>query len=236
MPISLVTCNMQGGGGADTSKNSLLDNWMQAGVNVICLQEATNPLGRFEFSRNDGEIGLYKSPPPLRSGLREQNQYTCYYYQFGSGNSRCSLATYVLNGSTTSGDFGIIITPPDPTTGNERRPLIWVKIPISTPIPSSLYIGNVHLTSGDPATAKSQFDNFKIGMSSKVPYVIAGDFNMPLPYIQANFPDHINFRHPPVATHQSGNILDYVYSIETVPIGYSTGYPSDHRYLSCTLG
>lgn len=220
---------MQGGSGRDTAKNDVLYYFMDHGYDIICLQEATNHLNSFSLHTNGHHgIDIYHQLPSEGGRHPSSNQYTCYFYRWGTGNDRCSLATYVKNGNIGNTDYGIV------EYYGKGRPMLWVRVNIDF---SLVHIGNIHLPSGKVNVANEFFTYFRNHMySMSRPFVIAGDFNMDLPYIQANFIDHNYFHHPGIPTQQSGNTLDYVYSTEPVSVdGHSDAFHSDHRYLKCTI-
>lgn len=226
--MKIATWNMQGGSLPNNDvKQTVLLGMFNRDIEVVCLQEMTEPLPifRFRYTSADG-VEVYTMNSPNSGRVSNAVLYNCYYFQWShSGNKRCSLAIYAMPHVSA---YGAIL---DASPGN--RPMLWVKI-------GDTFIGNVHLPSGHSPSAEASFRHFQSKMAGMAPpghrYAIAGDFNMPLDYIKGHFPDESNFHNPQVATHQSGNTLDYIYSREYVDgMSYTLGYYSDHRPFECTI-
>ena len=227
MTMRIATWNMQGGSLLDDDvKRTLLMDMFKRGIDVVCLQEMTEPLPRFRVQGvgTDG-VRVHTMDPPVSNRRKREPLYTCYYFEWShGGNKRCSLAIYAMSSVAAFGAESDISL--------SNRPMLWVRI-------GNTFIGNVHLPSGYPPTAEASFAHFKSVMNG-IPaghrYVIAGDFNMPFNYIEKRFLDENNFHNPQVATHQGGNTLDYVYFQGDVgDIRYTPGYYSDHRAFECMI-
>lgn len=213
---------MRGGGFAGgIDKSGLLGQLFGKAYEVICIQEATEPLPSFDV-RTLTPSGIWVCRQPAHTGITirpASNYYTCYFYRWGT-NPRCSLAIYTHVPVT---GFGAIhsVTP-------GLRPMIYIRI-------GTNYIGNVHLPSRTDAFAASIFNEFRTGMnimSYPGGYVIAGDFNMCRPYIDDHFPDWKDFHSITELTHQGGNIIDYIYYAGAMGTVISPpGFTSDHRII-----
>jgi exonuclease III len=218
----------------------MLRGFFTKGYDVICIQEATEQLP--SFSKFEGEsdgITVYKytgSPDSASGRLRtdsSSHEYTCYVYKWGA-NPRCSLAIYVKNGWTTANrHYGVIKSTIDPSL----RPMLWIKVPATNYI-----ICNVHLPSGKPGFAYSNFCNLREQLGSNfISYVIVGDFNIDAGELHEKCkkadddPNH--FHATKAHTHQGGRTLDYVYYKEgSVSFEGCTGTsPSDHSPIIITL-
>lgn len=248
--MTVVIWNMQGGGFATgTNKSTILNNFFTKGGgyhDVICIQEATEPLPSFNktVGEQDG-ICVFKTTPP-QPGQRcsprfptDDNtpgihNYTCYYYKWGDKNARCSLATYVKNGLYNFGvDCGII----QPTFGDTVRPTLWIKVPTA-----DITVANIHLPSGNPVLALKTFQNIREEVKKLSPrrYAVLGDFNIHVTDLEKH-QDAKYFQAIVGSTQQSGNTLDYVY-YENGPVSFagpdkttSSRVPSDHQYLIITF-
>lgn len=227
MTMRIATWNMQGGSLSDNDvKRTVLMDMFNRGIDVVCLQEMTEPLPSFRlrFVGPDG-VRVHTMDPPVSDRLGIKILYTCYYFEWShGGNKRCSLAIYAMPHVAAYGAVSDI--------SPSNRPMLWVKI-------GNTFIGNVHLPSGYSPTAETSFVNFQSvmnGIPAGYRYVIAGDFNMPFNYIEEHFLDEYNFHNPQVATHQGGNTLDYVYFQGDVgDMSYIHGYHSDHRSFECMI-
>jgi endonuclease/exonuclease/phosphatase family metal-dependent hydrolase len=231
--MKVVTWNMQGGGHATgTNKIEVLYGFFEKGYDVICLQEASESLSSFSVpvtapvTAPDG-VKVYTQAlphsPRLQAAPHGANKYTCYYYEWGAGNSRCSLATYVK--TVICSNHGVIF----PSSLARQRPMLWVQI-----LMSGVYfiIGNVHLPSGNSSCALKVFSylNCKIALKG-IPYMIIGDFNIPVTELVGRS-DANYFQTVPVPTQKSGETLDYCYYNGSVgEVKYSLDFPSDHRFL-----
>lgn len=227
--INVATWNMQGGGGADTAKNAIVQQLFNGRFDAICIQEVTNPLGSFslrEMRPNGVEIAY--PPPPARTS-HALNNYFCYYKRWGV-NPRCSLAIYT---KAYTHDCGAISLPAD-LGGSGQRPMLWVKVA------PHYYVACIHLSQDAHGTMWSRFLHFRGELSLPGTHVIAGDFNLPPDYIEthhaAELP-HFAFTSANVTTQQNGLRLDYVYSDAPMVtnLRYSQAFHSDHRYLTFTV-
>ncbi|KAA3691828.1 endonuclease/exonuclease/phosphatase family protein [Bacteroides salyersiae] len=227
--IRVVTWNMQGGGGADTVKNSILESFFNNGYNVICLQEVTNPLGSFR-TRTLGhhDVVIASPPPPVRGRVHPRDNYVCYYRRWGF-NPRCSLAIYTRG---TSLDYGVITLPPA-LGGGGQRPMLWVRVA------PNYYVASIHLSQAAHGTMWNRFDHFRSALAPLMPgvtRVIAGDYNLSPEDLTDGHPGeiaHFTFTPVGVKTHQRGGRLDYVYSNALVTNLFpSPEFHSDHCYLT----
>ncbi len=227
--MEIATWNMQGGGGADTAKNSIVEQFFTAGYDAICLQEVTNPLSSFSIQTlgHDGVV-IASPPPPARGKVHLRNNYVCYYRQWGT-NPRCSLAIYTRVPSLAYG----VIPLPAPLGGIGQRPMLWVRVA------PHYYVASIHLSHAAPGTMWNRFDHFRnelLTVTGPGTHVIAGDYNLSPEELTAGHPGGVapfTFTPPGVPTHQGGGRLDYVYSDTLVTdLNHSTGFHSDHRYLT----
>lgn len=230
--INVATWNMQGGGGKDTVKNAIVQQFFNDGFDVICLQEVTNPLGSFTL-REMGHHGIeiaYPLPPAGRP--HALNSYVCFYKAWGI-NPRCSLAIYTRGPASTYG----VISLPAHLGGAGQRPMLWVRVA------PHYYVASIHLSQDAHGTMWDRFEHFKNELAALLPpgtHVIAGDYNLPPEYIVthhvAELP-HFTFTPAHVFTQQNGLRLDYVYSDAPMVtnLQYSSAFHSDHRYLTFTV-
>lgn len=226
--INVATWNMQGGGGTDTAKNAIVQQFFNDGFDAICLQEVTNPLESFSLrdTRHDGVEIAY--PPPPTGRPHALNNYVCYYKAWGT-NPRCSLAIYTR---AYTHDCGAISLPAD-LGGIHQRPMLWVRVA------PHYYVASIHLSQDAPGTMWHRFEYFRGRLAALLPpgmHVIAGDYNLPPNYIEAHHAaelPHFTFTPAHVPTQQNGLRLDYVYSDAMVTnLQYSPAFHSDHRFLT----
>lgn len=223
---------MQGGGGTNTVKNAMVQQFLNRRFDAICLQEMTNPLESFSL-RDAGPDGiLIAYPPPPTGRVRPSNSYFCYYLRWGT-NPRCSLAIYTRGLALA---YGVISLPPV-LGGAGQRPMLWVRVA------PHYYVASIHLSSAAHGTMWSRFEYFRtqlaVLMMAGSSCIIAGDYNLPPDYIEAHHAavlPHFTFTPAHIPTQQNGLRLDYVYSNAMVTnLQYSQAFLSDHRYLIFTV-
>lgn len=223
--MKILTWNMQGYGGLG-EKPTLLAGLLNKGeYDVVCLQEATQPLLSFQCLGTNNGVEIYQLPAP-RHGQRAVNQinnYTALYYAWGNVNMRCSLVTYVKNFA----DFkhcGIV----HDMNNHNARPMLWT-------FHNGLYIGNIHLISGNEPIAIQQFNNFRAVMPAGVPYCIIGDYNINSFNNRGIISLNNHFYDVGIydqSTHTGNACLDYMYSPHMMPSAFlrldQPGRYSDH--------
>lgn len=211
--MKILTWNMQGGHGKDVEKTILLHTTLVSGkYDVICLQEATEPLGSFELMKdyelmnNKDGIPLYRMPQKRdqRSSNNEIYKYTAVYYKWGYTNKRCSLITYVKDDNSMDSCGAYFYKD---TKDGTTRPMLWV-------IHNNIFIGNIHLKSGKPNEAFEQFLYFKNKIVNEPNYCIIGDYNIDA---LENDLEDVKFHHVKEATHIHGACLDYMYASGVEP-------------------
>lgn len=228
--INVVTWNMQGGGGTDTVKNAIVQQFFNRRFDAICLQEMTNPLESFSLREMEPNGVVIAYPPPPTRTPHALNNYFCYYKRWGV-NPRCSLAIYTR---AYTHDCGAISLPAD-LGGAGQRPMLWVRVA------PHYYVASIHLSQDAPGTMWHRFEYFKnelaFLMVAGSSCIIAGDYNPPPDYIEAHHAaelPHFTFTPAHVPTQQNGLRLDYVYSDTPMVtnLQYSLAFPSDHRILN----
>lgn len=202
--MNILTWNMQGYMGS-VEKPDILVNFLNDGFyDVVCVQEATQPLGSFKCVGKKNDIEVYKMPDPYNKP-RSSNKitdYTAFYYQWGNANFRCSLTTYVKD-FTSKDFFGVFID----NEFEDARQMLYVTH-------YGVYIGNIHLISGNPNAAFKQFNNFKTMMSqlpNNPPFCIIGDYNIDALTDQKIRKEN-KFYYIQEPTQQSDGCLDYMYA------------------------
>lgn len=229
--IKVVTWNMQGGGGADTAKNAIIQQFFNGGFDAICLQEMTNPLGSFEIRTMLPNDVLVAHMRPSTTSRDPARNYFCYYKRWGA-TPRCSLAIYTRGPAVACG----VISLPAHLASTDQRPMLWVRMA------THYYVASIHLSQAATGMMWDRFDYFRTQLAGVLPpgprtLVIAGDYNRSPEVLSAGHPG-VHFTSTPVnvSTHQSGGRLDYVYSDALVTeLRYSLEFPSDHRYLTFTV-
>lgn len=228
--INVVTWNMQGGGGTNTAKNAIVQQFFNDGFDVICLQEATNPLESFSLRDADHDNVEIAYPPPPTGRPHALNNYFCYYLRWGT-NPRCSLAIYTRGLSLAYS----VISLPAHLASTDQRPMLWVRVA------PHYYVASIHLSQAAPGTMWHRFEHFRTQLATWMvagsSCIIAGDYNLPPDYIEAHHAaelPHFTFTPAHVPTQQNGLRLDYVYSDAPMVtnLQYSTAFHSDHRYLT----
>lgn len=203
--LSVLGWNLQGSKD-DPQKTPRIERYMEIGVDILCLQEVTTPLGSFSEGFYSNGVYICWRPSPTRT-LRssDKSRYICYYYCAGTQNHRCSLAIYT---KLPVIDFGVY-----PLGGGANsRPLLWIKFQIGV---NSIVLGNVHLASGAAAFAIKQFQEAKGFLSTQgaTAYLMIGDFNLQEGIIRKKLEgDKAHFYSIAGPTHKSGSKLDYCYS------------------------
>lgn len=111
--MKILTWNMQGYDGVG-DKTSLLSGWLNTGeYDVVCVQEATRPLGSFEHIGDINGISVWRMPRPYNPprGVTHIYDYTAFYYPWGNANLRCSLVTYMKNFDDIRDNCGVYYNP-----------------------------------------------------------------------------------------------------------------------------
>jgi len=231
--MQIATWNMQGMGGTNLlEKVNMLVYLFNLGLDVICLQEATRPLGSFNNCiRGSDNILIFSQNHSDKTRSQPAHDYICFYYEWKKKNGRCSLAIYTKLLVEKCG----LINPP-PSSGNSR-PLLWIKHQYT-------YIGTVHLPSSKPGLAWKYFEYFNQAMCSKAlsveRYVITGDFNMTPEFIKKHDTEGGNYYTIGSFTQKSGQILDYIYCkgkvVNVREVKSTQGeWISDHKCISGSI-
>lgn len=228
--MNILTWNMQGYT-ATGDKPNILDKLLNNGFyDVVCVQEATQPLGSFKYVNKINNIEVYKMKVPYHIPRTSNNitNYSALYYPWGNGNLRCSLVTYVKN-FTIADPCGFHNSP-----FKDARPMLWVSH-------EGWFIGNIHLISGNSAAAFKQFENFRDAMRSlpgNPPFCIIGDYNIDA-LTEQNIREEKKFYYVQEATQISGGCLDYMYAEQWTPMKLNKidepGKYSDHSPVLYTF-
>lgn len=163
MSFKLVTWNMQGN---NDDKYASIVNWLSVGgVDVVCLQEASDFFKQQNITHTDGNgvsIGTYKY------GRGEPANFV--YYPFGTGNERCSLGIIYKKGT---GNYDTIFF----KNSDTLRPLLGIEYD------KDKYIYNIHApaSSGSASVA-----NCLMGNITAKQWLCAGDFNAEPDNLQSN--------------------------------------------------
>lgn len=202
--MNILTWNMQGYSGIG-EKSDILVKFLNDGFyDVVCVQEATQPLNSFEFVGSKNDVSKFEMRKPYHSPRTSNHiyDYTALYYPWGNTNLRCSLVTYVKN-FTSADFFGVFID----NEFEDARQMLYVTH-------NGVFIGNIHLISGNPNSAFKQFNNFKTMMSQlpdNPPFFIIGDYNIDA-LTDQKIRNENKFYYIQEPTHQSGGCLDYMYA------------------------
>lgn len=192
---------------------------------IICLQEATEPLGCYNHRVMHGDVMWCNMPLPLHPReSQHSHNYTALYHRRGNVNSRCSMVTYIkTNLLQNAGVYTYI-------QNNAVRGILYVQMNIG------FNVGNIHLSSGNENAAYGQLNQYIQFMQTLgAPFCIIGDYNIN----SLNNRDRIslNNRFYDVgiygqSTHTGNACLDYMYSPHMVPIAIvrldKPGRYSDH--------
>ena len=206
--MKILTWNMQGQGGIG-DKATILHNILNTGeYDVLCIQEATEPLGSYCVREAHDGIVWCTMRQPIYPRTNQDYLYTVLYYEWGTGNSRCSLATYVKTALIISA--GIYISP---ITRNIRG-MLYVTLT------NNYLIGNIHLISGNENLAYQQFLqlwNYAAYVAPILNKCLIGDFNINAMANRNTINQNMRFYDVGIKTQQSGGCLDYMYSPQTIP-------------------
>lgn len=226
--MNILTWNMQGYTATGDQPNILYQLLNDGFYDVVCVQEATQPLNSFKFVGSKDDVSKFEMRKPYNSPRTSNHiyDYTALYYPWGNTNFRCSLVTYVKN-FTSADFFGLFID----NEFKDARQMLYVTH-------NGVFIGNIHLISGNPNAAFKQFKNFRDAMRSlpgNPPFCIIGDYNIDA-LTEQNIREEKKIYYVQEATQISGGCLDYLYAEQWTPMKlYKIDEPgrySDHSPVS----
>lgn len=245
LKFRIATWNTQG---AAFSDGKLLTLVYTCKPDIICLQECGNLQGIVNFKRISW--GIHRG----EKEICKNHVYDVFYYPWGVGNKRCSMATLIRRGKFLSepeydskflvkkrNDYFVKV---HSTTINavemrnsrgdvlRTRPMLRTNVYMESgnfDLPIAVSINNMHLISGNRQCAQSMFDQFYRACRGK--YIMIGDMNISADQMAEQYQNRYNLFAPRVLTQQSGSILDFMYTSLTSDLVESASYfaSSDHR-------
>jgi endonuclease/exonuclease/phosphatase family metal-dependent hydrolase len=195
MSFNLVTWNMEGNNG---DKYAAINTWLNdSDVEIVCLQECSDFFQPYASGAGPLYTGTYKYGTSTRGGAAN-----FVYYQFGAGNSRCSLGILYKTGT---GKTDVL------TYGSSStlRPLIGIEYA------HKQYVYCIH------APASNGAGGVAIGLMEQIEadqWMCAGDFNKEPDELESHssFDSHWDVTHGgfPTKINSGGNhkIYDYMVS------------------------
>lgn len=187
--MRIATWNSQGGG---DDKMKEIDKILSEEYDVICIQEAGNGPGFYQFNMSDiNERCIISS---------EYNGYQCIQWENDLGaNARCSIVMYVR---WQRAWFDIVVF----NCKRNLRPLIGIKY-------DNKFISTTHCPAFNPLFARRVRNDFALKIIKSFPkldWQIVGDFNYDSRCSDQKLPSGAEIKSQNSATQKKGGILDYM--------------------------